>query len=387
MQELDDSLALPEKYLVLAERAREVCRAFEPYAVEADRLSTLHPQTRAVLAESGLPRLTVPARFGGEDEVVDPLAVCVVRSVLSECSAQLDQIFAMQGIGSYGITVAGSPQQQEEWLPKVASLDAIAALALTEPDTGSDLRNLSTAIEPDGEQIVVRGQKAFISNANAASFFSVLAREGDGLSLLLVPADSPGVGIKPLQELIAPHVIADLELDAVRLPAESRIGIQGEAFPIVLSTLAVFRASVAGAAIGLARAALGEAVKHALAREQFGRPLARIGAVEQMLAESWTELESARLLTYRAAMLARDNPPERTIAHSSMAKVAATEMASRVVDRSVQIMGRFGLLRDSKVERLYRAARPMRIYEGSTEVLRGGISKALCEEWSDGPPA
>jgi acyl-CoA dehydrogenase len=142
---------------------------------------------------------------------------------------------------------------------------------------------------------------------------------------------------------------------------------------------------VAGAAVGLANAALDEAVRHANAREQFGRPLARIGAVEQMLAESWTELEMARLLTYRAAMLARDNPPRQTLAHSSMAKLAATEIAGRIVDRSVQIMGRFGLIRDSKVERLYRAARPMRIYEGASEVLRGSISKALSESVSGGP--
>jgi acyl-CoA dehydrogenase len=384
MDGLEDAMALPARYRELQERARQVASSCEPFAVEADRLSTFHPETLAVLAESGLPGLTVPARFGGEDEEVDPLAICVVREVLMGTSAQLDQLFAMQGIGSYAISSDGSPEQQEEWLPRVASLTAIAALALTEPETGSDLRNVSTTIEADGDELVLSGRKAFISNANAAAFFSVLAREDDGHSLVLVPASSAGVRVEELGELIAPHVIGDVSFEAVRVPATARIGPPRKAFSTVLKTLAVFRASVAGASLGLARAALEEAVRHTTSREQFGRPLARIGAVEQMLAESWTELEMARLLTYRAAMLARDNDPRRTLARSSMAKLAATEMACRVADRSVQVMGRFGLLRDSKVERLYRAARPMRIYEGASEVLRGSIAKALCEEWADG---
>jgi acyl-CoA dehydrogenase len=382
---LIDAMALPAEYVALQERARELTARCEPFAVEADRLSTLHPQTRAALAESGLVGLTVPARHGGEREQVDPLAVCVIREVLMETSAHLDETFVMQGIGSYAISTHGSPEQQRQWLPKVASLEAIAALALTEPDTGSDLRNISTTLEPDGDDLVLNGQKAFISNANAADFFTVMAREGDGFTLVLVPGDAAGITVKALPELIAPHVIADVDFDSVRLSGDARVGQPKKGFASVLSTLAVFRASVAGGAVGLANAALEEAVRHATTREQFGKPLARLGAVEQMLAESWAELEMARLLTYRAAMLARDNPPRQTLAHSSMAKLAATEIAGRIVDRSVQIMGRFGLIRDSKVERLYRAARPMRIYEGATEVLRGSVSRELCESWGDGP--
>jgi acyl-CoA dehydrogenase len=386
MNGLTDAMGLPPEYVELQERTRELTRRCEPFAVEADRLSTLHPETRAALAESGLTALTVPAAHGGEREKVDPLAVCVVREVMMETSAHLDETFVMQGIGSYAISTHGSPEQQREWLPKVASLEAIAALALTEPDTGSDLRNITTAIEADGDGLVLNGQKAFISNANAADFFTVMAREEDGYTLVLVPGDAEGIVVKPLDELIAPHVIADVDFENVRLPAGARVGEPKKGFASVLSTLGVFRASVAGGAVGLANAALEEAVRHATTREQFGKPLARLGAVEQMLAESWSELEMARLLTYRAAMLARDNDPRQTLPHSSMAKLAATEIAGRIVDRSVQIMGRFGLIRDSKIERLYRAARPMRIYEGASEVLRGSISKALCESQGDGSP-
>ena len=385
--DLNDAMGLPSEYLELQERARELTARCEPFAVEADRLSTLHEPTRAALAESGLAALTVPREYGGERERVDPLAVCVVREVLMETSAHLDQTFAMQGIGSFALSSNGSAAQREKWLPRVARVEAIAALALTEPDTGSDLRNITTEIVSDGDGIVLNGSKAFISNANAADYFTVMAREEDGFTLVLVPADSEGILVKELDELIAPHVIADVDFFDVHLPADARVGEPKKGFDSVLSTLGVFRASVAGAALGLAHAALEEAVAHATTREQFGKPLARLGAVEQMLAQSWTELEMARLLTYRAAMLARDNPPRRTLAHSSMAKLGATEAAGRIVDRSVQVMGRFGLLRDSKVERLYRAARPMRIYEGATEVLRQSVSKELCRTWGDGPRA
>jgi acyl-CoA dehydrogenase len=384
---LNDAMGLPAKYVELQERARELTARCEPFAVEADRLSTLHEPTRAALAESGLAALTVPGEYGGAYDQVDPLAVCVVREVLMETSAHLDETFAMQGIGSYAIASSGSEAQRAEWLPRVGRVEAIAALALTEPETGSDLRNISTELVADGEELVLDGRKAFISNANAADYFLVMAKEGDGFTLVLVPADRPGVVIRELDELIAPHVIADVDFTAVRLPADARVGTAGRGFDSVLATLAVFRASVAGAAVGLAHAALEEAVAHATSREQFGAPLAKLGAVEQMLGQSWTELEMARLLTYRAAMLARDNPPRQTLAHSSMAKLGATEAAARIVDRSVQVMGRFGLTRDSKIERLYRAARPMRIYEGATEVLRQSVTRELCRTWGDGPKA
>jgi acyl-CoA dehydrogenase len=377
---LVDVFALPPEYDRLRSRAQAVADECEVFAVEADGMSTVHAGVRSALANSELTRLTVPGVYGGETETVDPLAICVVREVLMGTSAHLDQLFAMQGIGSFAISARGSDELRAEWLPKVASLEAVAALALTEPDTGSDLRNIDTVLEERDGVLCLTGTKSFISNANAADFFTVLAREGDGYSLVLVAAGAEGISISPLPELIAPHIIADVSFDRVPVSASGRIGLPGAGFPTVLMTLAVFRASVAGAAVGLARAALDEAVRHVTQRHQFGRPLARIGAVEQMLGESWTELEGARLLTYRAAVLARDNPPEHTLAYSSMAKLAATEAAGRIVDRCVQMLGRFGLLRDSKIERLYRTARPMRIYEGASEVLRGSIARALCEE-------
>jgi acyl-CoA dehydrogenase len=343
---------LEQKYQEIQEQARAFAQAVEPIAVEADEMSELHPGLLSALQESGLAGLMVPAEFGGQLDRLDPLAICLVREVLMATSANADSLFAMQGIGSYAITAAGSAEQRGEWLPKVAEARALPALALTEPDAGSDLKSVTTELLPGAGGLVLRGAKSFISNAGAASFYEVFAREGSGYSMVLVPADAEGVRVTPTPELIAPHVLGEVDFDDVVLPEDARLGEAGRGLQLVLATLGVFRVSVAGAAIGLAQAALEEAVRHTRTRVQFGRPLARLGPVAQLLADS----------------------------HSSMAKLAASETASRVVDRCVQVMGRFGLIRNSKIERLYRQARPMRIYEGASEVLRLGIARQLTEE-------
>jgi acyl-CoA dehydrogenase len=252
-------------------------------------------------------------------------------------------------------------------------------LALTEPDAGSDLKSVTTELVSGPDGLLLRGTKSYISNAGAAAFYVTFAREESGYSMVLVPADAAGISVTPTPELIAPHVLGDVHFDEVRLPHTARLGEPGKGLDLVLATLGVFRVSVAGAAVGLAQAALEEAVRHTRTRVQFGRPLARLGPVAQMLADCWTEVEMTRLLTYRAACLAVDDPAA-SLNHSSMAKLAASEAASKVVDRCVQMMGRYGLVRDSKIERLYRQARPMRIYEGASEVLRLGIARQLTEE-------
>jgi acyl-CoA dehydrogenase len=370
---------LDSEYLEIQRQARELAESIDHLAAEADASNDIHPAVLGALQASGLSELMVPAEHGGRSERLDPLAICIVREVLMATSSHLDSLFALQGIGSYAITVGGSPAQRAHWLPKVAKAECLAALALTEQDAGSDLKAVTTEIESTGDGLVLRGAKSFISNAGSAAFYVVFAKERSGFSMLLVPADTEGVSVTPTPELIAPHVLGDVHFEDVRLPTGARLGQPGEGMDLVLATLGVFRVSVAGAAVGLAQAALEEAVRHTRTREQFGRPLARLGAVAQMLADSWTEVEMARLLTYRAASLAKENPAA-SLHHSSMAKLAASEMASRVVDRCVQMMGRFGLIRDSKIERLYRQARPMRIYEGASEVLRLGIARQLTEE-------
>lgn len=370
---------LDPAYLALQAQARELAHTVEPMAQEADDMSVVHPGVLAALRRSGLTALMVPAAYGGRSSVPDPLAICLVREILMGTSSHLDSLFALQGIGSYAITVAGSEKQRSLWLPRVATADALAALALTEEQVGSDLKQVAATLVESNGGLRLNGTKSFISNGGAAAFYVVFAKELNGYSMVLVPADLPGVSVTPTPEIIAPHVLGEIHFKDVQLPMEARLGEPARGLDLVLATLAVFRVSVAGAALGLGRAALEEAVRHTRQREQFGRPLAKLGPVAQMLADCWTDLEMARWLTYRAAALAVKDPAA-ALNNSSMAKLAATEAASRIVDRCVQMMGRFGLIRNSKIERLYRQARPMRIYEGASEVLRLGIARKLVEE-------
>lgn len=373
------SFELDDEYLEIQSEARELAASVESIATEADASNVIHPGILAALRSSNLGDLMVTEQYGGRFQKIDPLAICVVREALMASSSHLDSLFALQGIGSYAITVGGTDEQRAQWLPGVRAVEVLPALALTEPDAGSDLKAVTTSLVATADGLVLRGTKAFISNAGSAGFYVVFAKEGAGFSTVLVPADAPGISVTPTPELIAPHVLGDVRFDDVRLPEAARLGEPGAGMELVLATLGIFRVSVAGAAVGLAQAALEEAVRHTRTRIQFGRPLARLGPVAQMLADCWTEIEMARLLAYRAASLARTDPGA-TLQHSSMAKLAASEMASRVVDRCVQMMGRFGLVRDSKIERLYRQARPMRIYEGASEVLRLGIARQLTED-------
>lgn len=364
------------RYEAIRSEARDVAQSLARYAAEADELDVVHEPMREAVRASRLGRLVVPAAYGGEADVLDPLAIAIVREEFAAVSAHLDSLFGMQGVGSYSLTIGGSDELKAEWLPQVRTLDAIAAIALTEPGIGSDLRGVTTSIREDGDELVISGSKSFITNAPVASFFTVLGREGDGYSMAFVPADAPGLAVTSGPDLIAPHIIGEVHFDEVRVPRANRLGDAGTAFKLMLQTLAVFRVTVAGASLGIGRAALAEAVKHVTAREQFGKPLLALGSVSQKLALSWAELEAARALTYQAASQAASDPLSH-IADTSMAKVVATETASRIADRAVQTMGRFGLVRGSDIERHYRNSRPGRIYEGSTEVLLDSLARQL----------
>lgn len=371
-------MQIDSHYVRLRATAREFALAYADIAAEADEAEKPLPEMVDGLARSGLPRLVVPARFGGDAERIDALAVTVVRESLMSVSSHLDTLFCMQGIGSFALSVGGSDRLREQWLPLVASMDVLAALALTEPDVGSDLRALTTSIRQVGDELVINGQKSFISNGTAAGFFSVLAREGDDFSMVLVPAAAAGVSVSPTPTVIAPHVMGEIMFDDARVPADHRIGLPGQGFRLVLATLGTFRVSVAGAAVGLAQSALDAAVEHSTTRMQGGRPMIEIGAIGQQLARAWAELEAARSFTYYCAQLASEDP-RANLDRSSMAKVVATETAGRVTDTAVQVMGRFGLVRGSVVERAYRTARPMRTYEGGTEVILDSLARRLAQ--------
>ena len=328
----------------------------------------------ALLGESGWLEYCVPKAHGGRLERIDSRSLCLLRETLARHDGLADFAFAMQGLGSGAISLAGSAALRERYLPRVAQGEAIAAFALSEPDAGSDVAAMSTRAREAGGEIVIDGTKTWISNGGIADFYTVFARETDapgakGISAFVVDADSPGLAIAERIEVIAPHPLARLEFASCRIPASQRLGPPGEGFKVAMQTLDVFRASVAAAALGFARRALDEAIARATSRRMFGQTLADFQLTQAAIADMATGIDSSALLTYRAAW-ARDVKGERTTREAAMAKMVATETAQTVIDRAVQIFGGLGVVAGQTVERLYRDIRALRIYEGATEVQK-----------------
>jgi acyl-CoA dehydrogenase len=231
--------ALGAKYLEIQQEAREFARSIEPIAAAADEMSEVHSGMLQALRDSALTRLMVPGEFGGRFEQLDPLAICVVREALMATSSHADSLFALQGIGSYAITRAGSQEQRKHWLPRIASAEVLAALALTEPEAGSDLKSIKTEVAEVDGGLRLNGSKSFISNAGFAGYYLVFANEDSGFTMLLVPADTQGVSVSSSPELIAPHVLGEVHFDNVFLPDSARLGAQGAGLSRLLATLGV----------------------------------------------------------------------------------------------------------------------------------------------------
>jgi acyl-CoA dehydrogenase len=256
----------------------------------------------------------------------------------------------------------------------VASGEWIAAFALSEPDAGSDVAAMTTTAVLDGAHYILDGTKTWISNGGIADFYTVVARTGEasgakGLSAFVVDAGTPGLEIAERIDVIAPHPLATLRFRVCRVPVEQRLGEPGQGFRVAMETLDIFRASVAAAALGFARRALQEALAHARSRRMFGQALADFQLTQAGIADMATTIDSSALLTYRAAWL-RDVKGVRTTREAAMAKLAATEGAQQVIDRAVQMFGGLGVKSEQVVERLYREIRPLRIYEGASEVQK-----------------
>jgi len=338
---------------------------------------------RALGGEGVFP-LLIPKAYGGAlDGPFRSVTLCLVREELARTCPAAEELFAIQGLGSYPILLAGTEAQKARFLPALARGEQVPAFALTEPEAGSDVAGLATRAERDGDGWVLSGTKRFISNAPAADLYVVFAktapeRGAKGISAFLVPGDAPGLDGAPLHTL-APHVIGELRFERCRVPAEHLLGAEHEGWRVAMGTLDVFRASVGAQAVGLAQAALDLALAHARTRVQFGQPLAQFQLIQAKLADMATEIRAARLLVYSAARL-RDAGAARVTLESSMAKLYATEMAQRVVDQAVQIHGGAGVLRGSPIERLYREVRAARIYEGTSEIQRLIIARQLLRE-------
>ena len=305
--------------------------------------------------------------------------LCLARETLARHDGLADFAFAMQGLGTGAITLFGTAEQRARWLPETRAGRAIAAFALTEPQSGSDVARGTMTATRDGDDWVLDGEKTWISNGGIADVYTLFARTGEapgakGLSAFLVTPDLPGFEVAERLDTIAPHPLARLRFDGCRVPASAMIGGPGEGFRIAMSVLDVFRPTVAAAALGFARRAFDEALERTSARRIGDAPLSDLQMVQGHLADMALDIDAAALLVYRAAW-AKDAGAPRVTREAAMAKLFATERAQRVVDTAVQLFGGDGVRAGSTVERLYREVRALRIYEGASDVQRVIIAR------------
>ncbi len=334
------------------------------------------------LGEAGWLRAAVPEAYGGLYPTFDVRTLCLARETLAYQDGLADFAFAMQGLGTGPVTLFGSDPMKRRYLPPVARGEALAAFALSEPEAGSDVAAMSTAAAPDGpDHVRIDGVKTWISNGGIADHYVVFARSGEapgarGLSAYMVDADTAGLTVENRIDVIAPHPLATLRFEGCRVPLANRIGGPGEGFKVAMATLDVFRSTVGAAALGFARRALDESLRHASSRRLFGAPLSDLQMTQAALADMATAVDAAALLVYRSAWT-KDGGAARVTREAAMAKMQATEAAQGVIDKAVQIFGGLGVTRGVKVEELYREIRALRIYEGATEVQKIVIAREL----------
>jgi acyl-CoA dehydrogenase len=331
------------------------------------------------LGEGGWLRYCVPAAYSGVHDALDVRSLALIRETLARHSGLADFVFAMQGLGSGAISLFGSEAQKRAWLPAVAKGEKIAAFALTEPTSGSDVASMATAAEQSGDCYVVNGGKTYISNGGIADFYVLFARTGEapgakGVSAFIVEAGTEGLDDSKRIRVIAPHPLATLKFTDMRLPADALLGERGRGFATAMATLDVFRTTVGAAALGFARRALDEATARALTRKSGAGTLADNAIVQSMLAEMALDVDASALLVYRAAWL-RDVKGQRNSREAAMAKLHATDSAQQVIDKAVQIFGGLGVTVGVPVESLYREIRALRIYEGASEVQKVVIAR------------
>lgn len=334
------------------------------------------------LGDAGWLKATVPAAQGGLFANLDVRTLCLGREILSWHDSLADFVFAMQGLGSASIALHGTEAHKAKYLPPVCAGRHLAAFALSEPEAGSDVGALATTATPDGPTHVrLDGVKTWISNGGIADHYVAFVRTGEapgarGLSAFIVDADAPGLEVVARIDTIAPHPLATLRFSECRIPLANRLGGPGDGFKVAMATLDLFRSTVGAAALGLARRACDEALERAATRKLFGAPLADLQMTQAALADSAAEIDAAALLVYRAGWT-KDRGAARIARESSLAKMYATEMAQRVIDRAVQLFGGHGVRVGVRVEALYREIRALRIYEGATEVHKVIVAREM----------
>ncbi|WP_339761786.1 acyl-CoA dehydrogenase family protein [uncultured Hoeflea sp.] len=331
-----------------------------------------------VLGEAGWLKLSAvdPA---DESSQIDVRGLCIMRETLARHDGLADFAFAMQGLGTGAISLFGTAAQKAEWLTQTRAGKALSAFALSEPASGSDVANMAMTAVRDGDEYVLNGEKTWISNGGIADVYCVFARTGEapgakGLSVFIVPADTPGLEIAERLEVVAPHPLARLEFKDCRIPASAIIGNPGEGFRIAMSVLDVFRSTVAAAALGFARRALDESLDRVSERQLFGAPMSDLQMVQGHVADMALDVDASALLVYRAAWL-KDQGAARVSREAAMAKLYATDHAQDVIDKAVQLHGGDGVRKGHIVESLYREIRALRIYEGASDVQKVVIAR------------
>lgn len=338
----------------------------------------------AAMGKDGLLATATGGADGAPFGALDARSLCICREVLARYGGLADFAFAMQGLGTGPISLFGTAEQKHKYLPSVAAGQAISAFALSEQAAGSDVSALAMAATRDGNGWRLDGEKTWISNAGIADLYVVFARTGEapgakGLSAFIVEASAPGFSVPKTIDLIAPHPIGKLNFDGVKVTEADLIGQPGQGFAVAMATLDVFRSTVGAAALGFARRALDEAVKHATARKIFGGALSDLQLTKAKIAEMALSVDAAALLIYRSAWT-KDVKGARVSRESAMAKLFATEEAQNVIDSAVQIFGGLGVTRGNIAESLYREIRALRIYEGASEVQKIVIAGRVLAE-------
>ena len=350
-----------------------------PLAQQLGEINDVPESLRTSLAQSGIYGPLFPQAFGGTG--LSAVRICLAREAIAGICAPADTTFAMQGLGGYPIVLAGSDAQKERYLPPLAAGQRLSTFCLTEPDAGSDVSAMQTTAQPDGDHYVINGRKRFISNGYSADMGVLFARtptpeNPKAISAFILEKDMPGWQVDWRIDLMASHDIVEFHLKDLRVPKENLLGPLGSGYKLSMQTLDLMRMSVGAAAVGMAQTALDESLRYARQRVQFGNPIASYQGISFKLAEMATDIQAARALVYLAAIKKDRSDPDASL-HSSMAKMFATEAAFRCIDQAVQIHGGRGVVKGATVERLYREIRPLRVYEGTTEIQKLIIANHL----------
>ena len=355
-------------------------------AIEESTLDETQKARAFVLAMGARGWLGIFKNDSSSGDSLDVRSICIAREVIAHYSGRADACFALQGLGSSPILLFGSEQQRQRYLPGVAEGNLLPAFALSEAQSGSDAGAVQTSAQRKGSQFVLNGSKTWIGNAGAADFYIVFARTGEapgakGVSAFIVDSNTPGFEVTEQFEVVTPCVIGSLSFKDCLIQQSQMLGNPGEGFKVAMAILDIYRASVGAAALGFAKRAFQETVEHCMNRRLFGQTLADFQATQMRLCDMATEIECSSLLVYRAAWT-RDVLKRRITYESSLAKMVSTEYAQKTIDSAVQLFGGMGVKKGSIIERLYRDIRPLRIYEGATEIQKIIIAGQILKRWT-----